>query len=122
MFNHRSRPPSLRRHKPSGQAVVTLGGKDHYLGPWPAGKRKPPPAAQEAYDRLIAEWLANGRRLPQRAEECPVTVADLIVAYFRHVEQHYRPRALRGQGPPRGGQRPHAATAEARDGAVINPQ
>jgi integrase len=90
MSNHIPRTPSLRRHKPSSQAVVTLDGKDHYLGPWPAGRRKPPPAAQEAYDRLIAEWLANGRRLPQRAEETPLTVADLVLAYFRHAEQHYR--------------------------------
>jgi integrase len=90
MVNHRSRPPSLRRHKASSQAVVTLGGKDHYLGPWPAGRGKPPAAAQEGYDRLIAEWLANGRQLPQRPNESPLTVADLILAYFRHVEQHYR--------------------------------
>jgi integrase len=96
MSQHRSRPPSLRRHKPSAQAVVTLDGQDHYLGPWPAGRRKPPPAAQEAYDCLIAEWLANGRRLPQQAEEAPLTVADLAVAFFRHVEQHYR----RGDGTP----------------------
>ena len=24
--------PSYRLHKPSGQAVVTLNGRDHYLG------------------------------------------------------------------------------------------
>ncbi len=29
-----SRVPSYRRHKPSGQAVVTLNGKDIYLGKW----------------------------------------------------------------------------------------
>jgi hypothetical protein len=49
------RTPSLRQHKPSGLAVVTLNGKDHYLGPWPAGQRKPPREAQDTYDRLIAE-------------------------------------------------------------------
>jgi hypothetical protein len=44
------RVPSYRRHKPTGQAVVTLNGKDHYLGRWntvarcrvnSAGARKP---------------------------------------------------------------------------------
>ena len=30
----RKRVPSCRLHKPSGQAVVTLGGKDFYLGRW----------------------------------------------------------------------------------------
>ena len=28
------RIPSYRRHRPSGQAVVTVQQKDHYLGPW----------------------------------------------------------------------------------------
>ena len=58
------RTPSLRRHKPSGLAVVTLNGQDHYLGPWPTGCRKAPPDARAGYDRLIAEWLSNGRRRP----------------------------------------------------------
>jgi hypothetical protein len=51
--------PSYRLHKPSGQAVVTLSGKDFYLGPWKSA------ASREAYDRLLAEWISNGRRLPQ---------------------------------------------------------
>jgi integrase len=85
------RTPSLRRHKPSSLAVVTIDGKDHYLGPWPAGKRKPPPAAQDAYDRLIAEWLANGRRLPASESESPaLTINDLILAFWRWAEKHYR--------------------------------
>jgi hypothetical protein len=58
----RKSPPSLRRHKPSQQGVVTLNGHDHYLGPWPEGQRKPPAEVQDAYDALIAEWLVNGRR------------------------------------------------------------
>jgi integrase len=84
------RTPSLR-HKPSSQAVVTLNGKDHYLGAWPADRRKPHPAAQEAYDRLIAEWLANGRRLPTEGTGVPaLTVNDLILAFWRWAEGHYR--------------------------------
>lgn len=54
-----SQIPTLRQHKPSNQAVVTLNGKDHYLGPWPRGQRKPPPEAKAAYDALIAEWVAT---------------------------------------------------------------
>ncbi len=38
------RTPSLRRHKPSGQVVVTLDGRDHYLGAWPA--KQPAPAVR----------------------------------------------------------------------------
>lgn len=52
------RIPSYRRHKHSGQAVVTLDGRDFYLGPWRSK------VSRTEYDRLIGEWLANGRRLP----------------------------------------------------------
>jgi hypothetical protein len=26
--------PTLRRHKPTGKAIVTLSGQDFYCGPW----------------------------------------------------------------------------------------
>lgn len=32
MTHQRERIPSYRLHKASGQAVVTLDGRDHYLG------------------------------------------------------------------------------------------
>ena len=50
--------PKLRHHKPSGRAVVTLNGRDFYVGPHRSAQ------AKVEYDRLIAEWLANGRSLP----------------------------------------------------------
>ena len=53
-----STPPKYRNHKASDQAVVTLNGKDHYLGPWRSR------ISRLEYDRLICEWLENGRRLP----------------------------------------------------------
>ena len=54
----RKRVASDRLHRPSRKAVVTINGKDFYLGPW---KSK---ASRIEYDRLIGEWLANDRRLP----------------------------------------------------------
>lgn len=47
--------PKYRKHRASGQAVVTLGGRDFYLGPH--GTK----ASRREYDRLIAEYLASGR-------------------------------------------------------------
>ncbi len=47
--------PKYRKHKASGQAIVTLCGKDHYLGPH--GTK----ASNVEYDRLVAEWLSQGR-------------------------------------------------------------
>ena len=45
--------PAYRLHKPTGQAVVTLNGRDFYLG------RHGSPASRDEYDRLIAEWLVK---------------------------------------------------------------
>lgn len=75
--------PRYRKHKPSGQAVVTLNGKDHYLGPHNSK------TSIAEYDRLIAEWLAAGRRLPQDDPEQPFTVTELLAAYLEHCERHY---------------------------------
>jgi hypothetical protein len=61
--------PSLRRHAPSRQTVVTLSGRDHYLGPWPDGHADQPPEAKDAYDRLIARWLAGQRQPLPTAED-----------------------------------------------------
>jgi hypothetical protein len=81
--------PTLRRHKPSRQGIVTLNGRDHYLGQWPDGVRKPPPAVQDSYDALIVQWLAGGRQLPDEARV--TTVSDLILQFWeRHAQQHYR--------------------------------
>jgi len=41
--------PKYCRHKASGQAVVTIAGRDHYLGPWRSQ------SSRHEYDRLIGE-------------------------------------------------------------------
>jgi hypothetical protein len=45
--------PSYRKHRSSGQAVVTLNGRDIYLGTH--GTQ----ASRIEYDRLTGEWLAG---------------------------------------------------------------
>lgn len=77
------RTPAYRRHKPSGQAVVTLNGRDHYLGPY--GTK----TSHNEYDRLIAEWLAGGRRLGGQGT-CDLAVVELINDYRKHAETYYR--------------------------------
>jgi hypothetical protein len=60
--------PKYRKHRASGQAVVRLSGKDFYLGPIGSA------ASRLEYDRLISEWVANGRRLtelPQLQQNTP---------------------------------------------------
>lgn len=73
--------PKYRHHKASGQAIVTLDGQDFYLGPH--GSR---PSRRE-YERLVGEWLQNGRTLP--ADPHQITVASLINAYRKHAEAYY---------------------------------
>ena len=75
--------PSIRHHKPSGRAVVSLDGLDHYVGE--CGSE----ATQAAYDRLIAEWLANGRQLAKRND---LSVNELLVVYLHHAREFYGTR------------------------------
>lgn len=69
------RIPKYRLHKPSGQAVVTLCGRDYYLGPHGS------PASHAAYRARIAEWLAAGCTVPAAT---PLTVAAVCGAYLAH--------------------------------------
>jgi integrase len=42
--------------------------------------------SHDNYDRLVAEWLANGRRLTVPDD---LTIAELIVRYLQHVDARY---------------------------------
>jgi hypothetical protein len=57
--------PQLQHHKGTGQGKVHLGGRDFYCGTWGT------PECKAKYDRLIAEWLHNGRRPPARSGSKP---------------------------------------------------
>jgi hypothetical protein len=75
--------PSYRKHKATGQAVVTLNGKDHYLGRYGSA------ASKAEYDKLIAEGLASGRSLPNGSRQ---TVSEVMLAYLRFAADYYRAR------------------------------
>jgi len=80
--------PAYRKHKPSDRAVVTIDGRDYYLGPWNSK------ASKLEYDRLIAEWLANGRRMPsasgnRHAGPGDYMVMELALDYLRYAQQYY---------------------------------
>ena len=103
--------PAYRLHKQSGQAIVTLSGRDHLLGPHGSTE------SREKYDRLIAQWLANGRRAECRTDaagEGGITVSRVIAEFWAHAKAYYvtpdgRPapgvsasRLLRRHGDPGG--------------------
>lgn len=76
--------PSYRQHKASGQAMVTIAGRDHYLGPW---KSK---ASKVEYDRLIGEWLAAGRpSFDLESAGGSLSVTELVAAYWTYAKGHY---------------------------------
>jgi integrase len=74
--------PSYRHHKPSGRAVVTLGAKDYYLGPWQSESSK------AEYNRLIAEWITAGKN--NSAGAASLKVADLLLRYLSEAEITYQ--------------------------------
>jgi len=85
--NRTNRIPSYRLHKPSGQAVVTLNGKDFYLGKYDT------PESRAEYERMLAEWLANGRTLPGGGAGGPadITVAEVVAAHHTFAQGYYGP-------------------------------
>jgi integrase len=86
-MQHRN-PPSYRLHKPSGQAVVTLNGKDFYLGAFESKE------SREKYDQLIAEWLASGRQTPTSGG---LSVNELLLAYLEFASTYYAPPSTERQ-------------------------
>jgi len=76
--------PTMKFHAATGRSVVYLDGRSIYLGPH--GR----PETRRRYDRLLAEWLANGRRLPEPDRE--LTVDELADRYEAH---HHDPASVR---------------------------
>jgi integrase len=74
--------PKYRKHRASGQAIVTIAGSCHYLGPHGTV------ASRAEYDRLITEWIANGRPLSV-TPDLGLTIAELMQRYRQHVRQYY---------------------------------
>lgn len=83
--------PSYRLHKPTGQAVVTLGGKDYYLGKYDSE------ASHAAYSRKIGEYLAGGGIAPKRPG-WDVTITKLVARYVAWAKTYYvKDGAITGQ-------------------------
>lgn len=63
-------------------AYVTINGKRISLGRYDTLESK------ERYDRLIAQWMLNGRQLPVKQEEA--LVKNLLAAFYRYAEGYYK--------------------------------
>ena len=77
--------PTYRHHRPSGQAVVTLDGRDFYLGKYDSE------LSRAEYDRLVAEWLQSGRRLSHTADAgADLTIYELAESFLVWADTYYR--------------------------------
>jgi integrase len=79
----RVRVPSYRHHKPTGQAVVTLSGKDHYLGQYSSQE------SRQRYARLLAEWEASNRSPTFGQAVETLTMAQVVLAFLDHAKPYY---------------------------------
>ncbi len=79
--------PKYRHYKPKDLAVVRIDGRDHYLGKFGT------PESKERYHRLLAERSGAGAVVappsPQAGQDA-ISVGEVILVYWKHVEQHYR--------------------------------
>lgn len=74
--------PAYRRHKATGQAVVTLNGRDIYLGAFGT------PSSKWAYLRALRRWL--GKSSPDDKKSSALKIDDLLAKYWQFAEGYYR--------------------------------
>lgn len=74
--------PQYRKHS-SGNARVTINGRDYLLGPFRSK------TSIREYDRIIAEYLASGRSPHFGIKADAYTIAMLIVEYLRFAKSYY---------------------------------
>lgn len=76
--------PTYRLHKASGRAVVTLGGRDIYLGLHGTSD------SWAEYQRRIRDYVNAGFRLPREEDRAALTVQRLCDDYLTFAEREYR--------------------------------
>ena len=74
--------PKYRKHRASGQAIVSFAGRDHYLGPH--GTK----VSKQLYDRLIAEYLVQHRQMG-RPEGTSIRVVEVLATYWKFCKSYY---------------------------------
>jgi hypothetical protein len=88
-------PAPVYRYHVSGNAQVRLCGKDFYLGPHGS------PESYSRYHALLAEYNANGRKLPESVPEHQMSqeirVRDVTADFRELVLPRYVDNSARGQ-------------------------
>lgn len=76
------RIPSYRKHH-SGQARVTISGRDYYLGPYDSEQSK------TAYQRLISEYLATNGVMQPTASHDELTIVEMLDQFVSYANLYY---------------------------------
>ena len=71
----RNNLPGYLKHKTTGQAFCVIHGRFIYLGKY--GSK----ASRLRYEEVIAEYLANDKKLPPTRSRTELTVLEFSVAY-----------------------------------------
>lgn len=78
------RIPSYRLHKPSSLAVVTIDGRDFYLGTYGSVE------SRESYGRMIANHAAGISATAKASrDDSGLSVNEVVLAFLRHAKKHY---------------------------------
>ena len=85
----RHKPPSYSLHKASGQAVVKVNGRCHYLGKYRSAK------SRQAYRELLSKWAAVNHAnaaglLSQMPPLDDLRICELLAAYLEFADGYYR--------------------------------
>ena len=75
--------PNYRLHKATGQGFVELGGRRFYLGKY--GSK----ASRGEYERRVAEYLANGRKLPPTGVKAGISCQELAIQFLEWAEEYF---------------------------------
>jgi integrase len=75
--------PNYRPHKATGQAFIELDGRRFYLG------KHGSKASREEYKRRLAEYLANGKKLPLVRAKTGISCQELAVHFLEWAEGYY---------------------------------
>ena len=90
MSTRSKRSPTLCRHKRTGHAYANFDGHQLWFG------RYDDPETYERFGRTLAEWRANGCRLPVEKSDQALTLADVVARYLEFAERFY----CRADGTP----------------------
>ena len=80
------RVPGYRLHRASGQAIVSLGGRDFYLGPHGSAE------SRARYQEVVGRWLAEGRRLPAEVAKEQRSVSEILLPFVDDCEARFAGR------------------------------